>query len=414
MPAPVFFVCYGGGHVAKVVPVVRELALRGVSCQVMALTAGYGIAQRMGLSPLGYRDFLHLAGDPDRVLERGRGLLAGNSHPDIDEHESLCYLGINYTEWVETYGEEGARRLYSQGGRRIFLPVRFMGKVLGALKPACVVTTSSPRSERAATEAAVALGIPTLNIMDLFGLPYDIYPRQPVHADRITVLSEYVKDNLITAGIEAARIAVTGCPAYDPLQDPSILREAAAFRQGMGWQGKTVVMYPGYMEEAAANCPKEFEGIAFGLEVERRLREWVAQSVDRALVVRYHPNQYHEFPSLGPQDRVYVSNPTREPVGFLVQASDVVVVQTTTVGLEAALAGKRVLSLRFAPSVINLAFDYSEIGLAEPVEGMEGIAAALDNPDPVSPPVKVMPPLGPAAPRVADEIMDLSARVLQG
>jgi hypothetical protein len=413
-PGPVLFVCYGGGHIAKVAPVLRELTARGVDCRVMALTAGYRIAQQAGLSPLGYRDFLHLADDPDKVLQFGRSLVAGNAHPDVDEHESHCYLGINYAEWVDTHGAEAARQLYAQGGRRIFLPVRFMGKVLDQIRPACVVTTSSPRSERAATEAAVARGIPTLNIMDLFGLPYDIYPRQPVHADRITVMSEYVKNNLMAAGIDASRIAVTGCPAYDALHDPASLREAAVFLDRMGWQGKTVVMYPGYLEEPAPNCPKEFEGVGFGLEVERRLRQWVERSPDRALVVRYHPNQYHEFPSLGEQDRVYVSNPTREPVSFLVNASDVVVVQATTVGLEAALAGKRVLNLRFAPSVINLDFDYSVIGLAEPVGSMDEILSSLDNPGSRPPPAKVLPPPGPAAPRVADQILQLSATAVQG
>lgn len=408
MPAgKILFVCYGGGHIGKVVPVVRELAARGVACEVMALTAGYAIAERTGLSPLGYSDFLHLTDDPQAVLAQGRELLDGNAHPDIRELESLCYLGINYLEWVETHGKEQAARLYAEGGRRTFLPVRFMGRVLDTLKPAAVITTSSPRSERAATEAAVARGIPTLNIMDLFGLPYDIYPRQPVHADRITVLSPYVRDNLIAAGIDAARIRVTGCPAYDPLQDPANQKAGHAFRERMGWIGHTTVMYPGYLEDPSPFTKPEDLGNRFGLAVERRLRDWVAAAPHRSLVVRYHPSQYHEFPSLGAQDRVYLSNPTQEGVAFLLHASDVVVVQTTTVGLEAALIGKRVLSLRFAPSVRNLEFDYSRMGLAEPVESLDELAGALENPRPPAVPAHVLPPPGRAAPRVANEILNL-------
>ena len=409
MKGAIFFVCYGGGHIGKVAPVARELMARGVDVSVMALTAGSRIARHHGLSPLGYRDFVHLTDDPAGVIERGRSLLAGNAHPDIDEAESLAYLGINYSEWVDTYGEVEAARLYAEGGRRTFLPVRFMGRVLDELQPAAVVTTSSPRSERAATEAAVMRGIPSLNIMDLFGLPYDIYPRQPVHADRITVMSEFVKDNLVAAGIDAGRVRVTGCPAYDSLQDDGNVQAGMEFRSRMGWQDRVVVMYPGYLEDPSPHTPAEYLGNRFGLEVERRLRAWVAEAPGRALVVRYHPSQYHEFPDLGEQEGVYLSNPTREPVAFLLHASDIAVVQTTTVGLEAALIGKRVLNLRFAPSVIHLDFDYSRMGLAEPVESMDGLIPAIDNPNPPQRLPRVIPPPGLAAPRVADEILSLTS-----
>jgi len=387
--------------------VIRALQSCGVVCTLLALTAGFGVAKRLGLAPLGYRDFLHLLADPDKAIALGQTLLEGNTHPDIELQESLAYLGVNYSEWVDTYGHAQAAQLYAAGGRRTFLPVRFMGRILDELKPLAVVTTSSPRSERAATEAAVERGIPTLNIMDLFGLPYDIYPRQPVHADRITVMSEFVKDNLVSAGMDAARIRVTGCPGYDQLQDAAIVQAGHEFRRQMGWEGYTVAMYPGYLEDASPVTPDDYLGNRFGLTVERQLREWVAAAPRRALVVRYHPGQYHEFPSLGQQANVYVSNPTQESVAFLVHASDIVLVQTTTVGLEAALVGKRVLCLRFAPSVINLDFDYSRMGLAEPVDTLDGLLPAIENPHPPRCSPRVLPPPGLAAPRVADEIQAL-------
>lgn len=371
---PILFVRYGGGHIGKFAPVAQELIARGMDVQIMALTAGFRIAKRLVFSPVGYKNFLHLVNDPQRVLECSRALLEGNAHPDIDEAESLAYLGINYSEWVDTYGEAEAARLYAEGGGRIFFPVCFMGKVLEEIRPAAVVTTSSPRSERAATEAAVMRGIPSLNIMDLFGLPYDIYPRQPVHPDCITVSSEFVRDNLVTAGIVPACILVTGCPAYDPLQDPDDLRKGAEFLRRMGWVGRTVLMYPGYLEDPSPCTPPEYLGNRFGLAVEQHLRAWVAEASGRALVVRYHPIQYHEFPDLGEQEGVYVSIATHESVAFLLHASNIVVVQTTTAGLEAALLSKRVLCLRFAPSVTSRKFDYSRMGLTEPVESMDGRA----------------------------------------
>jgi hypothetical protein len=176
----------------------------------------------------------------------------------------------------------------------------------------------------------------------------------------------------------------------------------------MGWQGLHVVMWAGYKEEGPS-VPAAWEGIKFGLEVESRLRAWVRTRSDVALIVRYHPNQFHYFPSLGAQERVYLAQPALEPVQTQLHASDTVIVQTSTVGLEAALIGKRVLNLQYAPSVIELGFDYSALGLAEPVRTMEDLVPVLQTPGGQSASGKVLPPGGPAAPRVAAEIRSLMA-----
>ena len=404
MSGSVLFVTYGGGHIAKVAPVVKELERRGVRCTVLALTVGFAVAQRMGLSPLGYKDLLHLV-DSERALALGDGLLEGNRHPDVDELESRAYLGINYLDWITRFGEEGAALRYREGGRRSFLPLDFMGRVIDALQPSGVVSTSSPRSEQAAIEAAVARGIPSLTIMDLFALPYDIYLKQPLHADRITAMSDVVRQNLEAAGISSDRIRVTGCPAYDALQGPAAAAAGAALRKSLGWESLKVVMWAGYKEEGPL-VSAGWEGTAFGLEVEQRLRDWVARASDAALIVRYHPNQFHYFPSLGEQERVYLARPAEEAVQPQLHASDVVIVQTSTVGLEAALIGKRVLALQYAPSVIELGFDFSALGMAEGVSSMEDLVPVLEGAA-TSTAARILPPPGPAAPRVADEILAL-------
>lgn len=398
------FVAYGAGHIAKVAPVAKVLQAQGVPCLVLALTVGYAAALRLGLQPLGYRDFKHLA-DP-RAPEVGRTMLEGNQHPDVDEHESCCYLGINYLDWVEQFGEQEARNRYERGGRRSFHPIRFIGRVIDELRPVAVVSTGSPRSEQAALEAAQARGIPSLTIMDLFGLPYDPYLRQEIKADRITVMSEMVRANLLRAGVPAGRIRVTGCPGYDALYEPAHAAAAAQWRREMGWEHLRVVMWAGYKEEGPA-VPPQWSGIAFCTEVERRLRDWVSSRQDVALLVRYHPNQFHHFPDLGPQERVYVAQPPVEPIQVQLHASDTVIVQTSTVGFEAMLIGKRMLNLQYAPSVIELGFDYCALGMAEGVASMEELVPVLERPQAVKVKDDVLPPPGPAAPRVAAEIRDL-------
>ena len=405
----VLFVTYGNGHIAKVAPVVAALRERGVAVVVMALTLGLKQAQSMGLNPVSYRDYLHLV-DGERALAFGRELLVGNNHPDVDESESIAYLGINFLDWVERFGLQEAQRLYAEGGRRSFLPLSFIGKVIEELRPSLIISTASPRSEQAAVEAGVSRGIPTMTMMDLFALPHDNFRRNTVFADRITVLSEFARNNLLEAGIDSARVVVTGCPAYDKLFDPLQAEAGAAWRRSMGWEGKRVVMWAGNLEEAAPNVPAHFLGVGLGVLVEQQLRALVASDQNTALLVRYHPTQYHLFPDLGTQDRVYVSNPQLDALHPQLHAVDCVVTQTSTVGFESVLLGKRLLALSFSPLAINVDFDYSKLGLGESVASPDDLLPVLNQQKKVPINEGLLPPPGQATPRVVQQVMRLLSR----
>jgi len=402
----VLFVTYGNGHVAKVAPVVQALEAQGMECSVLALTLGYRQAIDMGLKPLGYRDLLHLV-DREAALRWGRQLWPENSHPDVDELESCSYLGINYLEWVETWGEEKAARLYAEKGRRGFLPVRTMSKVIDWLSPGVVVSTSSPRSEQAVIEAARQRGVPSLTMLDVFANPHDTYLYHDIYADRITVPSRLAARQLVNAGIDEWRIRVTGCPAYDYLRDQSHAPEGNALKRQLGWEGLSVLLWAGSMEAERPGIPADFIGTGLCLQVERRLRAWVARRKDVALIVRYHPTQYHLYPDLGHQERVWVCNPLQHPLRAQLHAADTVLVQTSTVGFEAAVMGKRVLNLAFSPTVIATEYDFSKLGIAEAVPSLAALEAMLDTPPAVVEDLGGLPPEGEATQRVAAEIMAL-------
>jgi hypothetical protein len=408
-PGRVLFVTYGNGHIAKVEPVVRELERQGVECFVLALTLGYKQSLAMGLRPLGYKDLLHLV-DRERALEYGRQLWPDNRHPDVDELESCSYLGMNYLEWVETHGEDGAARQYAEKGRRGFLPVRTMGKVIDWLKPGVVVSTSSPRSEQAAIEAAVQRGVPSLTMLDLFANPHDTYLHHDVYADRITTPSPLAARQLLAAGIDEHRIRVTGCPAYDYLRDPTHAGEGDALKRSFGWGGLSVLLWAGTMEAERPGIRADYEGTGLCVMVEKRLRAWVAQRPGVALIVRYHPTQYHLYPDFGSQDRVYVSNPLRDPLRAQLHAADTVLVQTSTVGFEGAVMGKRLLNLAFSPTVIETEYDFSKLGLGEAVPSLDELEAVLDRPRAWVDDLGGLPPQGRATPRVAAEIRSMMRR----
>jgi hypothetical protein len=308
---------------------------------------------------------------------------------------------------VREHGEEGARRRYRELGRRAFFPVDFMTAVLREMQPDVLVTTNTPRTEGAAIEAAVRLGVPALTMVDLFVEPSNQFCHRAVYADRIAVLSEGVKRSLESAGIGAQRIVATGNPAFDTLASPDMLRQAQEIRRRLQWQDRRVILFAGHVEDMPGT-PPEWHGQGFGKEVQRRLQEWVLGHPEDALVVRHHPSESHLYPPLPAHDRMYSSVPSGEPLHPVLLAADVVVVQTSTVGLEAALAGRRVLCLKFAPSVRSMSNNYVDLGLAEGVESFADLERALSVPGAAASVSPADYSVGVAARKVAAEVLALS------
>lgn len=406
----VLFVCYGGGHVEMCLPVMRALReqVPGVEARILALTTAAGVARRAGEQPLGFRDFI--AGEQGaRALRYGEALLGEQQHPDVAREESLAYLGLNFLEWVEALGEDAAWRRWRASGRQGFLPVRRLRRILQELRPDVVVATNSPRSEQAAIEAAQALGIPTLSMVDLFALPGDPYRARSVHADRITVLSEATRRNLLEAGVDPQRIVVTGNPAFDALAGAQAQAEATRFRAGRGWGERPIVLWAGHMEPDDAD--PRWAGAALGQAVQQRLVDFTLAREEAALAVRYHPNEWHRFTPPPPHARLHWSQPDREPLLPVLAAADAVVVQATTVGAQAHAAGKQVIGLAFSPLVQRSGMDYGRLGMGVAAADLQTLSDLLSQQ--LRSARRERPAAGPqgsAAQRVAHEIAALAAR----
>jgi len=410
----VLFVSYGGGHVEMCLPVMRALrsVVPGCEARILALTTAAGVARRAGETPLGFADFLQ-GRDAALAVACGERLLGDQQHPDVTREESLAYLGANFLEWVEDAGEAAAWERWRERGRQGFRPVRFMHRVLSQLQPDVVVATNSPRSEDAVIEAAQALRIPTLSMVDLFALPGDPYRERAVHADRITVLSAGTRANLVAAGVDPERIVVTGNPAFDMLSGPEARQAATRFRAERGWGDAPIVLWAGHMEPDDAD--PRWAGVALGQAVQDSLVQWTRQGDGACLAIRYHPNEWHRFTPPVPHARVHWSQPDREGLLPVLAAADVVVVQATTVGAQAHAAGKQVLGLSFSPLVQRSGMDYGRLGLGTPVPTLEALPALLAQQlAAVRRDASAAGPRGHAAERVAKEIASLAARRPQG
>jgi hypothetical protein len=405
----VLFVCYGGGHVTMVLPVIQRLReqVPDVEVTLIALTTAYRAAISAGEPALRFLDLKHLT-DPEFVDEWGGRLLQGNSHPAVSVEETAAYIGVNIWDLAQQHGLDKALALYQEQGRYGFYPIRFFDRVLEHLRPDVVVATNSPRSEHAALEAAMDRRIPTLSMIDLFAMSFDPYLKRKRHADCISTMLPQVGENLVAAGIPPSRIVVTGNPAFDGLFDPRQRGAAIDLRRVLGWEHLKVVLWAGIVEREPSGLENIPAGTAFGETVERMLRSWCARRHDVALIVRYHPNEAHLFSSLGDQPRVYVSRPFEDPLHPQILAADAVVVTGSTVGVETAAAGVPVLSLESSGS--SGWMSYAKLGISQGVDRLADLESTLDQAlfQPQTAATALQP--GPAGPRVAEEIRRLASR----
>lgn len=378
-PPKVLFVSYGGGHIGMVLPVVRALEARlpGVRCTLLALTTGHLKAKVLRPDALGYQDFLHLV-DADAARAWGERLSAGNTSPDVPREETIAYLGINYLDLLAQHGQAGAAERYREHGRHAFRPLHFMQALVQALQPDAVVTTNSPRSERAALDIAHRLGLPAVAMVDLFGTGTDQFITHRPHPTRVCVLADGVRQNLLEQGYAPGHVVVTGNPAFDGLFQADTQTAAQRFVHERGWHGLQHILFAGHTEPAPHPATPVPAGQALPRAIEAVLRDYVRQRQDVALTVRYHPSDWFAYPRLPAEQRIYFSVPSAQALHPLVLAAQAVVVQASTVGLEAAVSGRPVISVENSPSAHRW-FSLGREGVSTPAATPQELPAVLDR-----------------------------------
>ena len=378
MNRKILFVTYGGGHSSMVLPVIKQLRLLApeTDCVLLALTTAYAAAKKAGEQPLGYKDLLHLV-DAKQALRWGELLLAGNNSPDVSREETIAYLGINYLDLIAQHGVDGAAHCYADKGRYGFTPMHFMRRLIQSVQPDVVVATNSPRSEAAALVVAKEMEIPGVGMVDLFGLDSDTYVKRQIKPDWTCVIADSVRDRLIQRGFAPDGIRVTGNPAFDGLFVPRNLELADAFLVKKGWVGKDVIFNAGIWEAVSHPNTEIPAGRSFPIKIEAVLRRYVASRPNTALIQRYHPSDWFKYPRLPDEPNVHFSEPPHELIHPLLLASSVVVTTNSTVGLEAAVAGKPVISVENSPSVHEW-FSLAQLGVSHPSPTQHDLPSTLD------------------------------------
>jgi len=388
-------VAYGGGHMRMLVPVARELVSRGAQVTLLPLTAAIAEARASGLS---IRTLTELIGDwpdRDRILGLGRSIALVSGHPAISDEETQAYHGLGLSDLIERLGEGPARTHFAAHGRKAFHPTRSWARLLANIRPDLIVSTNAPRSESAALAAARRSGIPSLCVTDHF-LVYEVdYVAKAGHGDLITVLGGAVEDFLVAHGRPRKEVRVTGNAAFDQVFDAAHAHEATEFRQTRGLEDARLVLWPQQSKAAQVGG----KTLIRPEQIAPHLLQVLDLDPRTRLIVRPHPNAPDGGFSTRHPSVLFEPEP---PIEVLIHAADIVVQQSTTVGIQAALCGKPVVTI--GNSGIP---PFAEYGLATDIPGPEGLMQALSLASPPDPSRLRAPTDGHSAGRVADVAAEL-------
>jgi hypothetical protein len=356
------FVSYGGGHAKALLPVAQRVRDLGIAEPVyLALTTAAVTVRGAGIRTIGFADFIT---DADhRARAKGEELVAQLQVQTADRDESVAYLGLSYIDLEDRLGVEVAAREYEKYGRQAFLPLGILERVMRQLRPALVVATNSPRAEQAAIQTARAMNIPSVCLVDLFGIWERALLARPDYANAVCVLNDAVGQSLVRAGRPRADVHVTGNPAFDTVVDPAMEAAGADLRRQAGWDSLQVCLY------ASSPEPVSIPGVTgtgdpqFPRAIEQKLIAAVGANPLLALWVRRHPSEApaDEIAQLN-HPRIRVST-SQMPLHAAIHASDEVIVTVSTVGVEANLAGKLVTQVR--GSILDHLSPYLEMGIAQ-------------------------------------------------
>ena len=348
----ILFVTYGGGHAHMVYPILNSLKETSqykngdISFEVLGLTTAKKILETRGYSSLGFSDFIRSS--DKEALELGKEF-SKEHHSEksgIPLEETVAYLGLNLQELIQEHGKERAMAIFSKKGRGAFFPLQVMERVFSKVQPNLVVTTNSPRAEAAAIHLAQKKNIPNILMTDLFSL----IEGYKLEAKNITFLNEIASEMLLKESLYnplVSKAHITGNPAFDKLLDEVADTDREWLEGEFSHIGKNrqVVLHadmPAYWDpEKRCSHVKTSEEIITELDVVYK----AAKANGAYYLIRPHPSQSDELYKAWLEDKEDAALASRQDLHTLLRNVSLLVVRTSTVGLEACYLGLKVLQL---------------------------------------------------------------------
>lgn len=365
---------YGGGHVNACLPVAQAMMARGWNVQFLALTTAFGAVSKTDVPVWQARDLI--GADEHEITAHGERL-AGNATEGgpVSREETIAYHALGYHDLIAAHGLAEAERIYADKGRAAFEHGELARRMLDRVQPDLVLTTNSPRAEKALIDHAQARGIPAVVLNDTLASASNDWLHNPAYADRILVVADAVRDVLTASGHAPQKIIVTGNPALEPMADLREKRRDRPVRQSH--KRRKVVLYASQPLGQSRGQSLNGDDAAHKTALIAQLQKIAAARDDLEVRVRLHPNEL-AGESGGPD---WLAPPlTRNPGASLpddLYDADVLITHGSTVGIEAALAGIPVVLQRGPDIAENCRFE--EYGIATSNGDVTDLEAAIDR-----------------------------------
>lgn len=350
---------YGGGHVNAARPVARALHKRGWDVHFLALTTAFQSVANEDFHVWRVCDLV--GSQEDEILAFGYNLVGEDMKAGaVDYQESVAYHGLGYFDLVARYGEKKSAERFAASGRAAFEHRELAKRLIDRVRPDVVFTTNSPRAEKALIDVAQERAIPGIVLNDTLASMSNYWLHESDYADRILVMNERVREELLRSGHAPEKIVVTGNPAFAAMVDLRA-RRGRSNRRGRSLK----VLY------ASQSLPeKDKENQRRTLEELHRI---AARRTDISVVCRPHPNE--SIAAIGVSEPVIVSQ-GRDLIDDLAD-TDVLVTHGSTVGIEAALAGIPVVLQKGTDIAEKCRFD--DYGIATANHDISGLEQAIDR-----------------------------------
>lgn len=329
----ILMVCYGGGHskiIEKVYRKIKDELESEIEIEILALTSAFREFKIKGIPCKSLLDYNFKIKNKSKMKKYIPEYEKGFSISE-EEHKLYNLLGIvDLFERIPNFDE-----VIKKFGRSCYLPLSAAKEIIKVENPDLIITTSSPRLEKAMLIVGKEKKIPTIQIEDLFSTIRESEEKLfqitkceeyiNYYGKYIFTLNEISKKNILKRGIKEDQIRITGNPNFET-EKKEIQKEIQNLIQ---LKFKKRVLF-------LSQQTKNFEVIL--KEIQRISKE----KKEILFLIKLHPNQNINVIETN-NFKVYNEN-----LVDLIKISNLVITEFSTAGLESLLLKKRLLVIQLS------------------------------------------------------------------
>tara|TARA_Y200000002_G_scaffold345791_1_gene319945 strand:- start:1696 stop:2886 length:1191 start_codon:yes stop_codon:yes gene_type:complete len=364
----VLVVTYGGGHVAAMIPLLKRLKNNNrFQLEIIGLTTAKKKLIDEGLTCKGSGEVF--SSNDEKLFKIINKVIEPNQHPEIDIEDAIAYHAMGINDLILKFGEEKGTQIALEKGRFGYLPIYSAEKYLLKNKVDFLITGTCPRTELAFQKASNRIGIESLAIADNFLFKELDYICQHDYSKNLSVITKKVATQVKKNGY-LGNIYVLGNPSFDNLFEEKYILEAKEYRKKLNLRKRDrLIMWAAHPPNAHIYSGRKHVNT---VSILNSLTNYCKRNKNTKFLVRQHPNSNLLSPNTKFEYGYLCS--TKISIETALHSIDQLVVESSTVGIQAAIIGKPVITLWH-----NGYPPYEENGLSKDISDLNQLHKELDK-----------------------------------